>query len=172
MTLKLREMALFAMLGAMMCASKIAMEAFPNIHLIGVFVIALTVVYRAKALYPIYVFVLLFGVYYGFSLWWLPYLYVWTALWGVVMLLPRELPDNFRSLIYMALCAAHGLLYGVLYAPTQALLYGLNLKSTLAWIAAGLPFDVIHGISNFFCGALIVPLISLLRFGEKNMGRL
>ena len=34
------------------------------------------------------------------------------------------------------------------------------------------PFDAIHGLNNFFCGALIVPLISLLRFGEKNMGKL
>lgn len=172
MILKIREMAVFAMLGAIMCASKIAMEALPNIHLIGVFVIALTVVYRAKALYPIYVFVFLFGLYYGFSLWWIPYLYVWTALWGVAMLLPERLPGKTRPLIYMALCAAHGLLYGVLYAPSQALLYGLNFQATLARIAAGLPFDAIHGVSNFFCGALIVPLISLLRFGEKNMGKL
>jgi len=172
MILKIREMAVFAMLGAIMSASKIAMEALPNIHLIGVFVIALTVVYRSKALYPIYVFVFLFGLYYGFALWWLPYLYVWAVLWGVVMLLPEELPQKLRPILYMTLCGLHGLLYGVLYAPTQALLYGLNLKSTLAWIAAGLPFDVIHGISNFFCGALIVPLISILRFGEKNMGKL
>jgi len=172
MILKIREMAVFAMLGAIMSASKIAMEALPNIHLIGVFVIALTVVYRSKALYPIYVFVFLFGLYYGFALWWLPYLYVWAVLWGVVMLLPEELPQKLRPILYMTLCGLHGLLYGVLYAPTQALLYGLNLKSTLAWIAAGLPFDVIHGLSNFFCGALIVPLISILRFGEKNMGKL
>lgn len=170
--LKLREMAVFAMLGGMMTASKIAMEALPNIHLIGVFVIALTVVYRKKALYPIYIFALTFGLYYGFDLWWLPHLYVWTALWGAAMLLPEKLPGKLRPLIYMSLCAAHGLLYGVLYAPTQALIYGLNFRSTLAWIAAGLPFDLIHGVSNFFCGTLIIPLISLLRYAEKNTGRL
>ena len=172
MILKIREMAVFAMLGAIMCASKIAMEALPNLHLIGVFVIALTVVYRAKALYPIYVFVFLFGLYYGFALWWLPYLYVWAVLWGAAMLLPEQLPQKLRPVLYMTLCGLHGLLYGVLYAPTQALLYGLNFQSTLAWIAAGLPFDAIHGISNFFCGLLVVPLISILRFGEINMGRL
>lgn len=170
--LKAREMAVFAMLGALMCASKIAMEALPNIHLIGVFVIALTVVYRARALYPIYLFVLLFGLFYGFAPWWIPHLYVWAVLWGMTMLLPKELPQKLRPLIYMALCALHGLLFGVLFAPTQALLYGLNLKSTLAWIVAGLPFDAIHAVSNFCFGALILPLISLLRFGEKNMGRL
>ena len=170
--LKLRETAVFAMLGALMFASKIVMEALPNIHLIGVFVIALTVVYRKKALYPIYVFVLLFGLYYGFDLWWIPHLYIWTALWGAAMLLPEKLPGKFQALIYMSLCAAHGLLYGVLYAPTQALLFSLSFQGTLAWIAAGLPFDLIHGVSNFFCGILILPLISLFRFAEKNMGKL
>lgn len=170
--LKSREMAVFAMLGALMCASKIAMEALPNIHLIGVFVIALTVVYRAKALYPIYVFVFLFGLFYGFAPWWLPYLYTWTALWGATMLLPENLPRKLRPLVYMTLCGLHGLLYGALCAPTQALLYGLSLKSTLVWIAAGLPFDAIHGVSNFFCGTLILPLISLFRLAEKNTGRL
>ena len=168
--LKLRELAVFSMLGGIMVASKIAMEALPNIHLIGVFVIALTVVYRKKALYPIYVFVFLFGLYYGFDLWWLPYLYIWTALWGAAMLLPQKWANT--PLVLMCLCAAHGLLYGVLYAPSQALLYGFNFRSTLAWIAAGLPFDLIHGVSNFFCGALIAPLISLLRYAEKNTGKL
>lgn len=170
--LKLRETAVFAMLGAIMFASKIVMEVLPNIHLIGVFVIALTVVYRKKALYPIYVFVMIFGLYYGFSLWWVPYLYIWTVLWGATMLLPTKLPKKFQALIYMSLCAAHGLLYGVLYAPFQALLYSLSFRGTLTWIVAGLPFDLIHCVSNFFCGALILPLISILRFSEKNMGML
>ena len=48
-----RELVIFAMLGAVMYASKVIMEFAPNIHLIGVFTIAFTVVYRKKALYPI-----------------------------------------------------------------------------------------------------------------------
>ena len=40
------------MLGAVMYASKIIMEFAPNIHLLGVFTIAITIVYRKKALYP------------------------------------------------------------------------------------------------------------------------
>ena len=49
-----REIPIFAMLGAVMYASKIIMEFAPNIHLIGVFTVAFTVVYRQKALYAIY----------------------------------------------------------------------------------------------------------------------
>lgn len=50
-----RELVVFAMLGSVMYASKLIMEFAPNIHLIGVFTIAFTVVYRKKALYPLYI---------------------------------------------------------------------------------------------------------------------
>ncbi len=163
-----REIAVFAMLGAVMYASKLLMELAPNIHLLGVFTIAFTVVYRKKALYPIYIYVILNGIFCGFAAWWIPYLYIWTVLWGIVMLLPEKMPKKLRPLVYMAVCAAHGFLFGTLYAPVQALLFGLSFQGMLSWIIAGLPFDCIHGISNFFCGILIMPVISILRFAERN----
>lgn len=172
MKLTTRELTLFAMLGTLMYTSKVIMEAFPNIHLLGVFTIAFTLVYRQKALYPIYVFVFLTGLFAGFSTWWIPHLYLWTLLWGVVMLLPANIPSKARPLIYMSVCALHGFLYGTLYAPTQALLYGLSFDATLAWIAAGLPWDLVHGISNFFCGLLIVPIVKILQRLEQYNGPL
>ena len=162
-----RETAIFAMLGAVMYASKLVMELAPNIHLLGTFTIAFTVVYRKKALYPIYIYVLLNGVFSGYAAWWIPYLYVWTVLWGITMLLPKKMPKKIRPLVYMVVCALHGFAFGTMYAPVQALLFGFNLKGMLAWIVAGLPFDFIHGVSNFFCGILIVPIISVLRLAER-----
>lgn len=169
MKLTIRETVVFAMLGTIMYASKVIMELLPNVHLLGVFTIAYTVVYRKKALYPIYTYVILNGIFCGFATWWIPYLYLWLALWGVVMLLPKKMPDRIKPLVYMSVCAAHGFLFGTLYAPAQAILFGLNLKGMIAWIVAGLPWDFVHGISNFFCGILIVPVISVLRLAEKNM---
>lgn len=169
MKISTKEMAVFAMLGAVMYASKIIMEFAPNIHLLGVFTIAFTVVYRKKALYPIYIFVFLIGMFNGFATWWLPYLYVWTVLWGVAMLLPKKMPKKLQPLVYMALCAMHGFLFGTLYAPAQAILYGLSLKATIGWIMAGLPMDFLHGVSNFFCGILILPIVSALKFAENQL---
>ena len=168
MKLTTKEMAVFSMLGAVMYASKIIMEVAPNIHLLGVFTIAFTVVYGKKALYPIYLYVLMNGAFCGFAAWWIPYLYLWTILWGAVMLLPKKIPEKIKPFVYMVICAMHGFLFGTLYAPAQALLYGLSFKAMIAWIVAGLPFDFIHGVSNFFCGILIVPIISVLRLSEKN----
>lgn len=150
-----------------MYVSKIIMEIAPNVHLLGVFTIAYTVVYRKKALYPIYIYVLLNGIFSGFAGWWIPYLYLWTILWGAVMLLPPNIPKKLRPVVYMVLCALHGFLFGTLYAPVHAILYGLSLEGMLAWIAAGLPWDLIHGVSNFFCGILVVPVIAALQTAEK-----
>ena len=169
MKLTTRELTVFAMLGTAMYVSKIVMEFAPNIHLLGVFTIAFTVVYRKKALYPLYIYVLLLGLLNGFSTWWIPHLYLWTILWAAVMLLPRKMPKKIQPLVYMAICALHGFLYGTLYAPVQALFYGMNLKATIAWIIAGLPWDGIHGVSNFFCAILVMPLVSALRLAERNI---
>ena len=168
MKLSVRELAVFSMLGALMYASKELMAALPNIHLIGVFIVAFTIVYRRKALWPLYIFVFITGLMGGFATWWIPYLYIWTILWGATMLLPKKLPEKFRPLIYMSVCSLHGFLFGTLYAPAQALLFGLNFKQTIAWIVAGLPYDAIHGVSNFVCGALIVPLSNLIIKMEKQ----
>lgn len=167
MKLNIKEIAVFGMLGAMMYASKLVMELLPNIHLVGVFIVAITVVYKKKALYPIYTFVLISGFFSGFALWWVPYIYIWTALWGACMLIPKKLPEKIKPIIYMCVCALHGFLYGTLYAPAQALLFGLDFKGMISWIIAGLPFDFTHGVSNFFCGSLIYPLILILKKAEK-----
>lgn len=167
--LNIKEIAVFGMLGAAMYVSKLIMEVLPNVHLLGVFVVAMTVVFRAKALYPIYIYVFLNGLFAGFSTWWIPYLYIWTILWGVIMLLPKNMPKKLQTIVYMLVCSAHGFLFGVLYAPFQAIVYGLNFEGTLAWIASGLPFDIIHGVSNFFCGALIIPIVSVLKLTAKRL---
>lgn len=168
MKLTIREIAVFGMLGAVMYVSKMIMELIPNVHLLGTFIVAFTVVYRQKALYPIYVYVFLNGIFCGFAAWWIPYLYIWTVLWAFVMLLPRKMPAKIQPLVYMCVCAAHGFLFGTLYAPAQALIFGLSFQGMIAWIVAGLPWDCIHGVSNFFCGALIMPIVSVLRLAEEN----
>lgn len=167
MKINIKETVIFAMLGALMYMSKWLMEFLPNIHLIGVFIVAITVVYRKKALYPIYIFVLVTGLLGGFSTWWVPYIYIWTVLWGATMLLPKNMPKKIAPIVYMVVCSLHGFLYGILYAPAQALLFGLDFEGTLTWIAAGFPFDITHGISNFLCGILIVPLINAIRLADK-----
>lgn len=158
---RILELAIFAMLGTVMFCSKIIMEFLPNIHLLGMLTMTYTLVFRRRALIPIYIYVMLNGVYSGFSVWWYPYLYIWTILWGITMILPRRMPKKVKSVVYPVVCAIHGIAFGILYAPAQAIMFGLDLEQTVAWVIAGLPFDVIHGVSNFIAGLLILPLSEL-----------
>ena len=163
----IRDTVIFAMLGAIMFCSKLVMELLPNIHLIGTLTMIYTLVYRKKALYPIYIFVILTGLYGGFGLWWAPYLYIWTILWGVTMLLPKNLDNKLGAFIYPLVCSLHGLIYGILYAPAQALMFGLDFDGMIAWIIAGFPFDLLHAGGNLVAGLLIIPLSKLLKKLER-----
>lgn len=163
-----RQLTIFALLGAVMFCSKVLMEWAPNIHLLGMLTMAYTLTYRKKALIPIYVYVLLQGAFAGFALWWIPYTYIWTILWGITMILPKNMPAKIAVPVYMGVCALHGLCFGTLYAPVQAIMYGLSWKGMIAWIIAGLPFDAIHAAGNLVVGALILPLSRTLTKLEKT----
>ena len=171
MSNRIFQMVLFAMFAALMFTSKIIMEALPNIHLLGMLIMLCTVVFRAKALIPLYLYVIVQGIYAGFAQWWIPYLYVWTVLWGMTMLIPKNIPKWLAAIIYPAVCALHGFCFGIIYAPGQALIYGFNFNQTLAWIASGFYFDVLHGISNIFTGTLILPLSELINKLMKQSRR-
>lgn len=150
------------MFAALMYASKVIMEAFPNIHLLGMLTMTLAVVYRKKALIPLYLYVFIQGLFSGFSPWWVPYLYIWTLLWGITVLLPKNMHPAVAIPVYSVVCGMHGFLFGILYSPAQALMYGLSVPEWISWIAVGIPYDMIHGISNLVMGTLVFPLSRLI----------
>ena len=170
MKITLREITVFAMLSAVMFASKVAMEGIPNVHLLGTFVVAFTLTYRAKALLPIYGYVFANGIWEGFSPFgWLPELYLWLILWGVVMLLPKKMPKVMAPIVYMLVSCLHGLFFGVLYSPVYALFSGMGWDRVWLWVLAGLPFDLLHGMGNFALGTLIIPIATLLKKLDKTI---
>ena len=150
-----------------MFALKVVMTPLPNIHPLGMFIMVLTVVYRVKALIPIYVYVILEGLFYP-GVWWFPYLYIWTILWGITMLLPKKMPPAVAAAVYPTVCGIYGLLFGVLYAPAEAIIYGMSFKAMIAWIAMGTYFDLLHAIGNTAMGLLVLPLSTVLLKLEKS----
>lgn len=162
--LTIGELVIYAMLGALMMAADLMMNVIPNVHLGGVLIVVYTLVYRAKALFPIYVYVFLIGLYEGFGMWWTAYLYIWAVLWLVVMLLPKRMPRWLAPVVYGVACASHGFAFGLLYAPVQKITMHLTWSQTMVWVQMGfLPADVPHGIGNLIGSILIVPLVALLR---------
>ena len=85
------------------------------------------------------------------------------------MLLPKNMPKGIAIVVYPIICALHGLFFGVLYAPVQALMFGFTFEQTLTWIAAGFTFDIIHMIGNLAVGLLILPVSQALKRLVKNI---
>jgi len=169
--LKTRDLTVFAVFSAIMLLSRNLMQMLPGVHFLGLIIAVATLVYRVRALIPLYVYVFLDGLFTGFAFWWLPYLYIWLPLWLMFMLAGRlNLPAKTRAPLYMVLCGLHGLSFGTLYAPAQAVMFGLSFENMIRWIIAGLWFDVMHAIGNFAAGSLILPLVGLIRKLEGDRG--
>ncbi len=166
--ISLRELIVFSLLSALLLIGKIIFEPLPNVHPLAALIVIYTIVYRGKALIPIYVYVFLQGLILGFNLWWVPYLYVWTVLWGITMLLPRNMPTHAALFVYPLTTALHGILFGTLYAPVYSLLFGLDFSGMIKWIIAGIPFDLMHAVGNFAAGFLILPISKVLRKLENK----
>lgn len=166
---RIRETVIFAMLGAIMFCGKLVFEAVPNVHPLALLTVTYTVVYRSKALFPIYIFVILTGIYAGFAQWWVPYLYLWTVLWAITMLLPKNMPAKVCIVVYPLVCALHGIAYGTLYAPAQIIMFfDGDFSKMIPWIVSGFPYDIIQMVGNFVAGMLVYPLVQLLRRLEKT----
>jgi len=158
-----RELTLFSMFAAVMFASRLLMQMIPGVHINGLMIAALTLTYRQRALIPLYLYVALEGLFSGFAMWWVPYVYIWFPLWAAFMFLGKlNLPTNAKTPAYMIACGLHGLLFGIMYAPVQALMFGLSFRAMIAWVIAGIPFDIIHAVANTIAGILILPLVTMM----------
>ena len=164
------EIVVCGMLGAVMMVSDLLMNIIPNVHLVGVMIVVLTVLYRWKALLPLYVYVFLIGLFEGIGTWWIPYLYVWTVLWGMVMLLPRKMPKWLAPVVYALVCGLHGFAFGFLWIPSQMAFMSFTLEQALIWWKFGfLTADIPHGIGNLIGSTLVVPLVTLIRKLDKRI---
>ncbi len=156
--LRVREVALFGILGALTFAAKVAMAGLPNIEPVSLMVMLFAVTFGIKAVYPLYLYVLLEFWLYGLNLWSINYLYIWAILALVAWLL-REMT---HPLAWAIVSGAFGLLFGALCTPVYLVTGGAAFA--LSWWISGIPFDVIHCIGNF-CIALVlfVPLRRLMQ---------
>lgn len=156
-------MILLALFAAMMIATQVALAALPNIHLVAIFVILAALLFGWKSLYAVYVFVLVEGLIYGFGDWFVNYLYVWTVL-AILAIMFRK---NRSRWFWTALAGIFGLLFGALCAIPYIFTRGW-LGAFSYWVA-GIPFDLLHCISNGVLTAIL--LLPLYKLCCKLLGR-
>ena len=134
---------MLALLSALLFGAKTAMAPLPNIEPVSLLIIVYTAVLGLRALIPVYIYVLLEIVTWGFGYWSACYLYVWAVLALAAWLLRRmESP-----LGWAALSGGFGLCFGALCALTYWAAGGWAFA--LSWWISGIPFDLLHGAGNF-----------------------
>ena len=155
--LLVREVTLFGILGALTFGAKVVMSWMPNIEPVSLMVMLYAVTFGRKAVYPIYLYVMLEILVYGLGTWNIMYLYVWAILALAAWLLRR-----MQSPMSWALLASgFGLAFGLLCAPIDVFIGGFGYAAA-KW-ASGIIFDIWHCAGNFVIALLLfVPMRKLL----------
>ena len=161
-----RDVATVALMVAVIETCKLFMQGLPNIEMTSFLIILFTLRFGRLAAYTVPVFILIEGMIYGFGLWWVMYLYAWPLL----SLIARACSCVDSAFFWAVVSGVFGLLFGLLCAIPYFFI-GLagggirqGLMQMFSWWVAGIPFDLIHGVSNFFLMlALYRPISSLLR---------
>ena len=141
--LRIKELTLFAILGTLLFALKMAMAGLPNIEPVSLLVMVYAVVFGPKTLWAIYIYVLLECFTWGFNTWTVSYLYIWLILY----LLARLLRNTESPLNWAILSGALGLAFGLLCAPVYLVTGGWAYA--VSWWVSGIPYDLLHCGGNF-----------------------
>ena len=141
---KTSQLCLDAMLAVILFVAQIALASIANFELVSCLIIVYSRIFKKHAYLIVFTFIILEGLSFGFGLWWFSYWYVWFLLVALTIFLDRKTRDR----LYWAMV---GLFYGLLFGALFALAY-LFVDPVYAftyWLA-GLPWDIWHGICNFF----------------------
>ena len=144
-----QELCTLALMGAMIFASKFVLASLPNVNLNMLLIILCVAFFGWKTLYAVGVYVLLEGLIFGFSLWWVSYLYAWPAVTAFMMLFRK----NESPLVWAVVAALCGLFFGPLMYILYLTVTGWETAVAL-WIA-GIPYDLIYCASNFILTLLL-----------------
>lgn len=151
------EIVVMGVLTAVVFAAQVAMGFLPNIELVTLLFILYTLVLGRKVFLIIYVFVFLEGIFYGFGLWWVNYLYVWTVQSIVTLMLRKQTSVFFWSI----LSGFYGIGFGALCAIPYFFMGGPS--SAFAYWVSGIAYDIPHCIGNVIvCLLLFKPLYKVL----------
>ena len=151
------------MLGALTFGAKFVMSMLPNIEPVSLLVMVFAVTMGVKALYPIYVYVVLELLVYGIGDWNLMYLYIWALLWLVAWIMRK----TGSPVAWAILSGSFGLLFGALCSPVYFAIGGWPMVAA-KWVA-GLSFDLLHCAGNFVIAlVLFVPVRNLVEKLYRN----
>lgn len=146
-----KEITLVGLMVAVIEVCKAALTFLPNIELTTFWIILFTLFFGKRIIMAVPVFILLEGCIYGFGLWWVMYLYLWPLLAVVTCLFRKQDSVWFWSVLSGIFGLLFGLLCAIPYVIIGAVDSGITngLYAGFTWWVAGIPWDIIHAVSNF-----------------------
>lgn len=145
-------------LSAILLVGQLGMAFLPNIEPVTTLIILYTLIYKKQVFPVIYTFVLLEGLVFGFGIWWVSYLYIWSILALIVL----SLQKITSVILWAVVSGAFGLLFGALCAIPYLISGGPG--AAFAYWTAGIPYDILHCAGNFVLTlTLYRPLLHLLK---------
>lgn len=171
--ISIQDIALIGVMTAVIEVSKIALSAIPNVELVTFWIILFTLFFGPKTIYSILVFILIEISIYGIHTWVIMYLYIWPAL-AILTYLFRKVDSvwfysilsGFFGLFFGAFCAIPYFFIGAVDGGIRS-----GLIMAFNWWVAGIPLDIVHGISNFVLMlTLYIPVRKLLKAIKRKDG--
>lgn len=157
--MKIRDIALIGILSATITAGKLALSFIPNVEIVTLLFIIYTIVFGTKkTLFISVIFTSTEILIYGFSTWLLVYYFIWPLLIIITGLLNKRVRSEYS---YATIGAIFGYAFGIFFAVVESFFYGVAYGWTY-WIR-GLPFDLLHGTSNFILILVLYkPIMNIL----------
>ncbi len=168
--LTVKDISLIAMMAAVMQVCKTALSFVPNVELVTFWIIIFSLYLGKRIFLAIPVFILIEGMLYGFGLWWIMYLYMWPLL-AIITLFLRKVNSAF---VWSVISGIYGLLFGLfcsipyIFIGAAGADFSNGLRTAFAWWISGIPWDLVHGVSNFFIMlVLYTPVTRVMKRIEK-----
>ena len=142
--MKTREIVIYGILSAVLLTAQVSLGFLPNIEIVTLLILVYTLVFRKKVFFIIYIFVFLEGLIYGFGLWWINYLYVWSIQALITLLFRKMIP------------------YGSgVSSPGSMVLHSEHSVPSPTLQSAGFPVHLHIGRQDFYSISYTVSAISL-----------
>ena len=154
-----KEVAYLGISLALLEASKLALDMLPNIEVVTLLFIVYTIFFGRKT-FPVAIgFTVIECFLKGFNVWSIMYLYIWPLLIILVSVANRH---KVGYVFYCILSGFFGLFFGLFCSIPYLFIGGWTMAVT--WWISGIPYDVIHCVSNFvLCLLLFKPLYAVMR---------
>ena len=138
-----KDIAVIGAAAAILLVCQVAMNFLPNIEAVSIFVVLFAQHLKGKAIWILYVFVLIEGFIYGFAMWWFVYLYIWL----VPCFAGWLMHDVHEPLVWALVTGVFGLFFGALSSIPTFLTMGFY--GGIAYFVQGIIFDLVHCAGNF-----------------------